>query len=57
MMLIVCATLFALVSFLVSLRLHMRGKCSIWWILTAPVVGMFVFGILVLLLVFMSGDM
>ena len=57
MMLLVCATIFALVPFLVSLLLHTRGKCSIWWVLIAPVVGMFVFGLLVLFLIFMSGDM
>ena len=56
-MMLIVATLFALVPFLVSLRLHMRGKCSIWWVLIAPVVGMFVFGLLVLFLIFMSGDM
>ena len=56
-MLIVYATIFALVPFLASLLLHARGVCGIWWVLIAPVVGMFVFGLLVLFLIFMSGDM
>jgi len=55
-MMLIVATLFALVPFLVSLRLHMCGKCSIWWVLIAPVVGMFVFGLLALFFVFISGD-
>ena len=54
---IVYAALFMLVPFLASLRLHMRGACSGWWLLAAPVTGLFVFCVLVLLLVFMSGDM
>ena len=57
MMLIVYATIFALVPFLIFLRLHMRGKCSIWWVLIAPVVGIFVFGLLVLFFIFTSRDM
>ena len=57
MMPIVYATLSALILFAVSLCLHMRGKCSIWWVITAPAVGMFVFGLLVLSLLFLSGDM
>ena len=57
MMLIVYATIFALVPFLASLLLHARGVCGIWWVLIAPVVGMFVFGLLVLFLIFISGDM
>lgn len=54
---IVYAAVFMLIPFLVSLRLHMRGVCSVWWLLTAPVAGLFVFCVLVLLLVFISGDM
>ena len=54
---IVYAALFILVPFLASLRLHMRGACSVWWLITAPVVGLFVFCVLVLLLVSTSGDM
>ena len=54
---IVYAALFMLVPFLASLRLHMRGACSVWWLLVAPVTGLFVFCVLVLSLVFMSGDM
>ena len=57
MMPIVYATLSALVPFLASLCLCMRGKCSVWWVLTSPVVGLFVFCILALFLVFISGDM
>ena len=57
MMLIVFAALSALVPFLASLCLCMRGKCSVWWVLTTPVVGLFVFCILALFLVFISGDM
>ena len=54
---IVYAALFMLVPFLASLRLHMRGMCSVWWLLAAPVTGLFVFCVLVLLLVSISGDM
>ena len=57
MRLIVYVALFMLIPFLASLRLHIRGVCSVWWLITAPVVGLFVFCILVLLLVFISGDM
>ena len=57
MMLIVFAALSVLVPFLASLRLHMRGGCSFWWLITAPVVGLFVFCVLVLFLVFVGGDM
>ena len=54
---IVYAALFMLVPFLASLRLHMRGVCSVWWVLTTPIVGLFVFCVLVLFLVFVGGDM
>ena len=54
---IVYAAVFMLIPFLASLRLHMRGVCSVWWLLAAPVAGLFVFCVLVLLLVFISGDM
>ena len=57
MRLIVYVALFMLIPFLASLRLHIRGVCSVWWLITAPVVGLFVFCILVLLLVCISGDM
>ena len=57
MTIVVYGALFMLIPFLASLRLHMRGACSVWWLLTAPVVGLFVFCVLVLLLVFISGDM
>jgi len=54
---IVYAALFMLVPFLASLRLHMRGMCSVLWLLVAPVAGLFAFCALVLLLISMSGDM
>lgn len=57
MMLIVYAAVFALVPFLVSLCLQKRGKCSIWWVLVAPVIGLFLFCILVLFLFSISRDM
>ena len=57
MMPIVYATLSVLVPFLVSLRLYMHGRCGVLWVLITPVVGLFVFCVLVLFLVSMSGDM
>ena len=57
MTLIVYVALFMLIPFLASLRLHIRGVCSVWWLITAPVIGLFVFCVLVLLLVLISGDM
>ena len=54
---IVYAAVFMLIPFLASLRLHVRGACSVWWLITAPVIGLFVFCVLALLLVFISGYM
>ena len=51
------AAVFMIIPFLASLRLHMRGVCGVWWLLAAPVAGLFVFCVLVLLLVLISGDM
>ena len=57
MILMASAVLCVLVSELGALRLCRRGACSVWWLITAPVTGLFVFCVLVLLLVFISGDM
>ena len=57
MRLIVYAALFMLVPFLASLLLHVRGVCSVLWLLVAPIAGLFAFCVLTLVLVSISGDM
>ena len=57
MRLIVYAALFMLVPFLASLLLHMRGVCSVLWLLVAPIAGLFAFCVLTLVFVSISGDM
>jgi len=57
MRLIASVFLFALVPALGALWLYRRGRCSGWWVLISPIIGLFVFCVLVLFLVFMSGDM
>ena len=56
MILIASAFLCVFVPALGALRLCRRERCSVWWLITAPVVGLFVFCVLVLLFVFISGD-
>ena len=57
MRLIASAFLCVLVPALGALWLYRRGRCSGWGVLISPVVGLFVFSVLVLFLVSMSGDM
>ena len=54
MKLIAIGVLFALIPFAVSFLLYRRGKCSIW---PVPLVGLFSYVVLIIILVFLSGDM
>jgi len=48
---------FALVPFTVSILLYRRGKCSIWPVIVSPLIGLFSYVVLIIVLVFLSGDM
>lgn len=47
----------SLVSIRISLWLYRKGRCSLNGIILAPVVGVFLFILLVIILAFMSGEM
>ena len=57
MRLIVFAAFSAMLPFVVSLCMQRYGKCGIWTVIISPVVGLFVFTILLIVLAFLSGDM
>ena len=54
---IAIGVLFALIPFAVSFLLYRRGKCSIWPVVVSPLVGLFSYVVLIIILVFLSGDM
>lgn len=54
---IVIGVLFALVPFAVSLLFYRRGKCSIWSVILSPLIGLFSYVVLIIILVLLSGDM
>ncbi len=54
---IAIGVLFALVPFAVSLFLYQRGKCSLWFVILSPLIGLFSYVVLIIILVFLSGDM
>ncbi len=49
--------LFALAPFAVSLLLYQKGKCSVWPVIVSPLIGLFSYVVLIIILVFLSGDM
>ena len=54
---IAIGVLFALIPFAVSFLLYRRGKCSVWTVFISPFIGLFSYVVLVIILVFLSGDM
>ena len=54
---IAIGVLFALIPFAVSFLLYWRGKCGIWPVIVSPLVGLFSYVVLIIILVFLSGDM
>ena len=54
---IAIGVLFALIPFAVSCLLYRRRKCSIWPVIVSPLVGLFSYVVLIIILVFLSGDM
>ena len=54
---IAIGVLFALVPFAVSVFLYRMGKCSIWPVIVSPIIGLFSYVILIIILIFLSGDM
>ncbi len=57
MKLIIFGVVLALLSFIVSLCFYLRGKCNVWTVIISPVVGFFSYVLLILILIFISGDM
>ena len=54
---IAIGVLFALIPFAVSYLLYLRGKCSVWPVIVSPLIGLFSYVVLIIILVFLSGDM
>ena len=54
---IAIGVLFALIPFAVSFLLYRRGKCGIWPVIVSPLVGLFSYVVLIIILMFLSGDM
>ena len=54
---IVIGVLFALVPFAVSLLFYRKEKCGIWSVIVSPLVGLFSYVVLMIILVFVSRDM
>lgn len=54
---IAIGVLFALAPFAVSLFLYQREKCSLWTVILSPLIGLFSYVVLIIILVFLSGDM
>ena len=54
---IVIGVLFALVPFAVSLLFYRKEKCGIWPVIVSPLVGLFSYVVLIIILVFVSRDM
>ena len=53
----VLALLSAVLPFLVSLYFYQREQCSVWTVVIAPVIGLFIFATLIVVLVLSSRDM
>lgn len=51
------ALLSTVIPFFISLCLYRRKKCTVWTVVIAPLVGLFVFLLLIILLIVASGDM
>ena len=47
---------FALIPFIISMCIYRRRKCSIWTVIVAPLVGFWVYAILLVILFLLSGD-
>ena len=54
---IAIGVLFALIPFAVSFLLYRRGKYSIWPVIVSPLIGLFSYVVLIIILVFLSVDM
>ena len=54
---IAIGALFALIPFAVSLYFYQKEKCSLWSVILSPLIGLFSYVILIVILVFLSGDM
>lgn len=53
----ILAILSSLLPFVFSLWIRRLGKCGVWTVIISPIVGLFLFAILLITLVFISGDM
>ena len=48
---------FAFIPFAISFCLYRRGKCSIWPVILSPIIGLFSYVVLIIVLILLSGDM
>ncbi len=55
--LIIYSLFSVLIPLVTAIYIFSRGKCSIWCVIISPVVGLFLFCMLVVVLMLLSGDM